>query len=197
MSAQKLDKVDAKIMQILSKDGRISWRDLAEQIGLSLTPTLRRIRRLESDGVITGYSAQFDEQKLGYGITMYVWVSLERQVEETLKVFERRIADVPEVMSCYLMTGEADYVLRIVVPDLPSYQRFMLDVLTRIPGVSRIQSGLAIKPVFQRAAPPIPRGDAVRAAGVFPPGRQTPTAICRAILSEHRPTHANKLVRLR
>jgi DNA-binding Lrp family transcriptional regulator len=157
MSAQKLDKMDAKIMQILSTDGRISWRDLAEQIGLSLTPTLRRIRRLESDGVITGYSAQFDEQKLGYGITMYVWVSLERQVEETLKVFERRIADVPEVMSCYLMTGEADYVLRIVVPDLPSYQRFMLDVLTRIPGVSRIQSGLAIKPVFQRAAPPIPR----------------------------------------
>ncbi len=157
MSAQKIDKVDARIMQILSADGRISWRDLAEKIGLSLTPTLRRIRRLESDGVITGYSAQFDEQKLGYGITMYVWVSLERQVEETLKVFERRIADVPEVMSCYLMTGEADYVLRIVVPDLPSYQRFMLDVLTRIPGVSRIQSGLAIKPVFQRAAPPIPR----------------------------------------
>ena len=157
MASQKLDKVDAKIMQVLSRDGRISWRDLAEQIGLSLTPTLRRIRRLESEGVITGYSAQFDEQKLGYGITMYVWVSLERQVEETLKVFERRIADVPEVMSCYLMTGEADYVLRIVVPDLPSYQRFMLDVLTRIPGASRIQSGLAIKPVFQRAAPPIPR----------------------------------------
>jgi len=135
MASDKLDKVDAKIMQILSRDGRISWRDLAEQIGLSLTPTLRRIRRLESEGFITGYSAQFDEQKLGFGITMYVWVSLERQVEETLKVFERRIADVPEVMSCYLMTGEADYVLRIVVPDLPSYQRFMLDVLTRIPGV--------------------------------------------------------------
>jgi Lrp/AsnC family leucine-responsive transcriptional regulator len=140
MTSQKLDKVDAAIMQILARDGRISWRDLAEQIGLSLTPTLRRIRRLESDGFITGYGAQFDEQKLGFGITMYVWVSLERQVEETLKIFERRIADVPEVMSCYLMTGEADYVLRIVVPDLPSYQRFMLDVLTRIPGVSRIQS---------------------------------------------------------
>ena len=143
--------------EILSKDGRISWRDLSDQIGLSLTPTLRTPPAPESDGIITGYSAQFDEQKLGYGITMYVWVSLERQVEETLKVFERRIADVPEVMSCYLMTGEADYVLRIVVPDLPSYQRFMLDVLTRIPGVSRIQSGLAIKPVFHRAAPPIPR----------------------------------------
>ena len=123
MTAKKLDKDDSKIMQILSEDGRISWRDLADKIGLSLTPTLRRIRKLESDGVITGYGAQFDEQKLGFGITMYVWVSLERQVEETLKVFERRIADVPEVMSCYLMTGEADYVLRIVVPDLPSYQQ--------------------------------------------------------------------------
>src|ERR1044072_26848 len=148
MATEKLDKTDARIMTVLAKDGRISWRDLAEQIGLSLTPTLRRIRRLESEGYITGYSAQFDEQKRGFGITMYVWVSRERQVEETLKVFERRIADVPEVMSCYLMTGEADYVLRIVVPDWPRYQRFMLDVLPRIPGVSGIPWGLAIKPVF-------------------------------------------------
>ncbi len=158
MATAEIDKTDARILQILSRDGRISWRDLAEQIGLSLTPTLRRIRRLEHEGFITGYSAQLDEQRLGFGITMYVSVSLERQVEETLKVFERRIADIPEVMSCHLMTGEADYVLRIVVADLASYQRFMLDVLTRIPGVSRIQSGLAIKSVFQRAAPPIPKG---------------------------------------
>ena len=91
---------------------------------------------------------------------MYVLVTLERQTEETLKVFERRIVDVPEVMSCYLMTGDADYILRVVVSDLESYQRFMLDVLTRIPGVSHIQSSLAIKPVFQRAAPPIPRARA-------------------------------------
>src|ERR1041384_1628932 len=113
MTSQKLDKVDARIMEILSKDGRISWRDLADQIGLSLTPTLRRIRRLEQDGYITGYSAQFDEQKLGFGITMYVWVSLERQVEETLKVFERRIAEVPEVRSCYSMTAAGGYVCRV------------------------------------------------------------------------------------
>ena len=157
MNAVTLDRLDAKILQLLSQDGRISWRDLAERIGLSLTPTLRRIRRLEKEGLISGYSARIDEQRLGFGITMYVLVTLERQTEETLKVFERRIADVPEVMSCYLMTGDADYILRIVVSDLQSYQRFMLDVLTRIPGVSRIQSSLAIKPVFQRAAPPIPR----------------------------------------
>ena len=152
-----LDKTDAKILQILSKEGRISWRDLSERIGLSLTPTLRRLRRLEKEGYVAGYSARLDEQKLGVGITMYVSVTLERQTEETLKIFERRIADVPEVMSCHLMTGEADYILRVVAADLESYQRFMLDVLTRIPGVSHIQSALAIKPVFQRATPPIPR----------------------------------------
>jgi DNA-binding Lrp family transcriptional regulator len=157
MNAVTVDRVDSKILQLLSQDGRISWRDLAERVGLSLTPTLRRIRRLEQERVISGYSARIDEQRLGFGITMYVLVTLERQTEETLKVFERRIADVPEVMSCYLMTGDADYILRIVISDLQSYQRFMLDVLTRIPGVSRIQSSLAIKPVFRRTAPPIPR----------------------------------------
>jgi Lrp/AsnC family transcriptional regulator, leucine-responsive regulatory protein len=161
--ADALDKVDSKILQLLAKDGRISWRELADNIGLSLTPTLRRIKRLEADGYIAGYSARFDEQRLGVGMTMFVSVTLERQTEETLKVFERKIANVPEVMSCYLMTGEADYLLRVVASDLASYQRFMLDVLTRIPGVSRIQSSLAIKPVFQRAAPPIPRSlDTVR-----------------------------------
>lgn len=157
MTAVSIDRTDAKILQLLAKDGRMSWRELAERIGLSLTPTLRRVRRLEKQGLIAGYSARVDEQRLGVGITMFVLVTLERQTEETLKVFERRIADVPEVMSCYLMTGEADYILRVVASDLASYQRFMLDVLTRIPGVSRIQSSLAIKPVFQRAAPPIPR----------------------------------------
>jgi len=157
MNSAPVDKMDAKILHLLAQDGRMSWRDLADRIGLSLTPTLRRVRRLEEAGIISGYSARFDEQRLGFGITMYVMVTLEKQTEETLKVFERRVADVPEIMSCYLMTGEADYILRIVVSDLQSYQRFMLDVLTRIPGVSRIQSALAIKPVFQRNAPPIPK----------------------------------------
>lgn len=157
MASHELDKVDSRILQILARDGRISWRDLAEAVGLSLTPTLRRVRRLQDEGFILGFTARFNEERLGVGITMYVSVALERQTEETLKVFERRIADVPEVMSCHLMTGQGDYMLRIVVSDLASYQRFMLDVLTRIPGVAHIQSSLAIKPVFQRAAPPIPR----------------------------------------
>ncbi len=156
MTSARLDRRDSRILQLLAKHGRMSWRELAENIGLSLTPTLRRIRRLEEEGIISGYSARIDEQRLGVGITMYVHVTLERQTEETLAVFESRIATVPEVMSCYLMTGQADYILRVVMSDLESYQRFMLDVLTRIPGVAHIQSSLAIKPVFQRATPPIP-----------------------------------------
>jgi Lrp/AsnC family leucine-responsive transcriptional regulator len=157
MKPNSLDRIDTKILELLVRDGRMSWRDVAERIGLSLTPTLRRIRRLEEDGYIEGFGARLSEQRLGVGITMFVSVTLERQTEEKLKVFERRIADVPEVMSCYLMTGSADYVLRVVASDLESYQRFMLDILTRIPGVAHIQSSLAIKPVFQRTAPPIPR----------------------------------------
>ena len=152
---QKLDKVDTKIMEVLSRDGRISWRDLAEQIGLSLTPTLRRIRRLETDGFITGYSAQFDEQKLGFGITMYVWVSLERQVEETLKVFERRIADVPEVMSCYLMTGEADYVLRIVTSDMHAFDKFLREKLLALGIVSDCESHIVTRGVKNVTALPL------------------------------------------
>ena len=156
MQLPALDRMDSRILKVLAEEGRISWRELAGRIGLSLTPTLRRVRRLEAEGVIAGYSVRLDEQRLGTSITMYVQVRLEQQTEEALKVFERHIADAPEVMSCYLMTGEADYILRVVVADLESYQRFMLEVLTRIPGVSHIQSSLAIKPVFRRAAPPIP-----------------------------------------
>jgi DNA-binding Lrp family transcriptional regulator len=156
MQLPALDRMDSRILEVLAEEGRISWRELAGRIGLSLTPTLRRVRRLEAEGVIAGYSARLDERRLGASITMYVQVRLERQTEEALKVFERHIADTREVMSCYLMTGEADYILRVVVADLESYQRFMLEVLTRIPGVSHIQSSLAIKPVFRRPAPPIP-----------------------------------------
>jgi len=87
MNSAPVDKMDAKILHLLAQDGRMSWRDLADRIGLSLTPTLRRVRRLEEAGIISGYSARFDEQRLGFGITMYVMVTLEKQTEETLKVF--------------------------------------------------------------------------------------------------------------
>jgi DNA-binding Lrp family transcriptional regulator len=150
-----LDKADLRILELLADNGRISWREMSERIGLSLTPTLRRIRRLEGEGIVTGYTARYDEQKLGVGICVLVSVTLERQTEDTLKVFEERIARVPEVMSCMLITGGADYQLRVVTKDLSTYQRFLAFTLTRIPGVAHVQSSFAIKSVVQRTTPPM------------------------------------------
>lgn len=155
MDSTPLDRIDRRILSALAEDGRLSWRDLAERVGLSLTPTLRRVRRLEADGLIKGYAARFDEARLGGAFSVFVNVTLERQSEEALEVFEARIREAPEVMTCFLMSGGSDYLLRVVARDLPSYQAFMTGVLTRIPGVARIQSSFALKEVIQRAAPPI------------------------------------------
>jgi DNA-binding Lrp family transcriptional regulator len=151
--ASPLDRADTKILRLLSEDGRMSWRDLSEQVGLSLTPTLRRVRRLEEEGYILGYAAKLDEARLAGSMSIFVSVTLDRQSEEILKIFESRIADIPEVMSCFLMTGGADYLLRVVARDLQDYQDFLMNVLTRIPGVAHIQSSFALKPVIQRPAP--------------------------------------------
>ena len=150
-----LDRIDRKILSVLGDDGRISWRDLAERVGLSLTPTLRRVRRLEEEGFITGYAAQFDEVRLGGAFSVFVSVTLDRQAEENLDVFEAQIRQAPEVMSCFMMSGGSDYLLRVVARDLPSYQTFMTEFLTRIPGVARIQSSFALKAVAHRSAPPL------------------------------------------
>lgn len=153
--SNSLDRFDLKILTILAEDGRISWRDLAARIGLSLTPTLRRVRRLEAAGYVLGYSARLAEDRLGATISVYVSVTLAVQTEEAIRLFEQEIVKAPEVMSCFLMTGGADYMLRVVTPDLPAYQAFLMNSLTRIPGVAHIQSSFALRPVIQRPAPPL------------------------------------------
>ncbi len=149
----ELDRIDIKILRELSKDGRLGWKELAERIDLSLTPTLRRVKRLEDDGLIRGYCAQLDEARLAGGISVFVAVSLDKQSEEVIARFEEQIGLAPEVMSCFLTTGDADYNLRVVVPDLESYHRFLQRTLTRIPGVANIKSSFALKTVLFRAAP--------------------------------------------
>ncbi|SFS10306.1 Lrp/AsnC family transcriptional regulator [Sphingomonas jatrophae] len=148
-SKTKLDSFDTRILQILTAEGRKTWRDLAEDIGLSLTPTLRRVRRLENDGYILGYTARLDERRLIGGIEALISVTLERQAEEALTTFERSIQDVPEVTDCFQMTGDYDYLLRVVVTDLDHYQS-MLMALARIPRVSRINSSFMLKTVLRR-----------------------------------------------
>lgn len=149
---EEFDGYDRKIIAALIRDGRLSWRDLAEEIGLSLTPTLRRVRRLEAAGVIQGYAARVDERRLLGAMTVFVSVTLERQVAEALVVFEDSVAGLPEVMGGFLMTGGADYLLHAIVRDLDHYQ-LLLGELTRTPGVAHIQSSFALKTFVRRTAP--------------------------------------------
>lgn len=150
-----LDSFDVNILKALAEDGRLSARDLGDRIGLSMTPTLRRVKRLEEQGYILGYGARLDEARLGGALSVFVQVTLKAQTEEAITLFEREIVKAPEVMSCFLMTGGADYMLRVVIPDLQSYQGFLMNTLTRVPGVAHIQSSFALKPVIQRTTPPL------------------------------------------
>lgn len=147
-----IDRIDRKILRQLAQDGRIAWSELADMVGLSLTPTLRRVRRLEEAGYIQGYVAKLDEARLAGRMSVLVAVTLTSQSEETLARFEEAIVAAPEVMSCFLMTGDADYSLRVVVPDLETYHQFLTRTLTRIPGVAHIKSGFALRTVLNRAS---------------------------------------------
>lgn len=147
---RELDSFDRKILSILSEDGRISWRDLATRIGLSFSPTLRRVRLLEEGGTIRGYAAVLDESKLLGTIGVFVSVTLERQTKDVLAAFEDHVAPVPEVVGGYQTSGSSDYLLHAMVRDLAHYQE-LLDFLTSIPGVARIQSNFAIKTFIRRS----------------------------------------------
>jgi Lrp/AsnC family transcriptional regulator, leucine-responsive regulatory protein len=147
-----LDRFDRKILEALTRDGRMSWRDLSDEIGLSLTPTLRRVRRLEDCGIISGYTARLDQRKLLGGMTAFISVTLERQVEDVLSGFEKKTSRLPEIMGAFLMTGGADYLLHAIVRDLEHYQALLTE-LTRTPGVAHIQSSFALKTYVLRQAP--------------------------------------------
>ena len=146
----KIDSIDRRILRVLAVDGRIAWRDLAQRINLSMTPTIRRVRRLEEKGLIEGYAARLNEEQLVGSISIFVSVSLERQTDSALASFEHQIAKSPNVLSCFLMTGGADYLLRVVVRDLDEFQRFVVESLSRMPEVSRIQSSFALRSILQR-----------------------------------------------
>jgi DNA-binding Lrp family transcriptional regulator len=155
VSIRELDDFDLRIASVLSQEGRISWRDLADRIGLSFSPTLRRVRRLEEEGTITGYAALFDESHLIGSMTVFITVTMERQVKEVLEPFERKVSGMTEVVGGFLTTGGSDYLLHALVRDLDHY-RALLDTLTTMPGVARIRSNFAVKSFSRRAAPLFP-----------------------------------------
>jgi len=155
MLKQSLDAIDRRILKNLQDDARMRNVDLAGKVGLSPSPCLRRVGSLEKTGVIRGYATLVDAEAVGLPVSIFVSVTLEKQVERALRVFEKHIRARPEVMECYLMTGDADYLLRVVASDLAAYEKFLLEHLTRIPGVASIKSSFALKQVAYRTALPI------------------------------------------
>ena len=169
-----LDAIDRRILERLQQDGRLSNADLAEKVGLSSSPCWRRVKALEEAGVIKGYAALLDAKTVGLSVNVFVSVSLSTQNEKSLKDFERAAAARPEVMECYLMTGDSDYLLRVVVPDLEAYERFVMD-FTKIPGIAQIRSSFALRPVKQGTALPL----ATRRAGRLKGADAEETSRCR------------------
>lgn len=155
MPNSALQEIDRRILNHLQGDGRLSNVDLADRVNLSQSPCLRRVRALEETGVIKGYAALVDQNEVGLPVSVFINVSLERQVEMELEKFEAFVQARPEVMECYLMTGDFDYLLRVVAADLADYERFLLDHLTKAPGVASIKSSFALKQVVYKTALPI------------------------------------------
>jgi len=150
-----MDQFDRNILNHLQAEGRATNVELADAVGLSPSPCLRRVRELERSGIIRQYAALLEPNAVGLGVSVFAQVSLERQVEAVLDAFEDHISARPEVVECYLMTGDHDYHLRIVVPDLEAYRSFVLDHLSKAPGVSSIRSSFALKQVKYSTALPL------------------------------------------
>lgn len=142
-----MDEIDLKIVSLLQSDARLTNADLADKVGLSPAPCLRRVRALEQQGVIKKYVALLDPGAVNLGVTVFIQITLDLQVERRLEIFERAIMRRPEVLECFLMTGDSDYLLRVVVPDVAAYERFLKQSLTRLEGVASIKSSFALKQV--------------------------------------------------
>ena len=155
MLRSELDEIDSKILAELQANARLRNVELAEKVGLSASPCLRRVRRLEELGIIKGYATLVDQQAVNLPVSVFIQVTLEKQIEPALELFERQIREWPEVMECYLMTGDADYHLRVVTADLAQYERFLMDKLTRLDGVASIKSAFSLKQVAYRTALPV------------------------------------------
>lgn len=145
---ENLDAIDRHILNLLQADARLPNIDVAEQVGLSPSACLRRVRRLEDTGVIAGFVMLVDPGKIGRSVDVFVEISLDSQAEDKLDAFEEAVARCPEVMSCHLMAGEYDYILHLSVADTVDYERIHKQYLARLPAVARIRSNFAIRTVY-------------------------------------------------
>ena len=140
----KIDRIDRQILELLQKNSRMTAQEIGEKVGLSSSPVLRRIRMLEDAHLIRGYVALVDQKLVGFPVSVFVSIRLERQQEDVLKRFSRAVADWPEVLECYLMTGRHDFLLRVIVDSLEGYDVFLKSKLTRLEDVASIESSVAL-----------------------------------------------------
>lgn len=152
----ELDRFDQQILQILQADGRISNQDLADRIGLSPSPCLRRVRTLEESGVITGYRALLNAKALGYTLMALIYISMDKHTPERFEHFETEISQIAEVLECLLVTGQdADYQIKVIVRDMDAFQELLLNRITRIQGVTGVHSSFVLRRVVDKTALPV------------------------------------------
>jgi Lrp/AsnC family leucine-responsive transcriptional regulator len=162
MLISDLDAIGRNIVAALQENGRLTNVELADRIGLSPSPCLRRVKRLESEGYIQAYRAVLDRKRIGLGLTVFVGVKIEAHANDRAEAFQQAVAAMPETVSCHLVAGDIDYLLEVVVPDLDHYQRYLVDKLLNLPIVREVRSNIVLQPV--KAAAPLPLGHLSAAA---------------------------------
>jgi Lrp/AsnC family leucine-responsive transcriptional regulator len=152
---RKLDRIDRNILNVLQKEGRISYTDLADRVGLSTTPCMERVKRLERDRLITGYHAQVNPELLGYDLLVFVEISLSYQSADAFERFSKAIADLPYILECHLVSGDADYLLKARLQDMTQYRALLGDMLLKLPGVKNSKSYIVMESVKEGLTLPI------------------------------------------
>jgi Lrp/AsnC family leucine-responsive transcriptional regulator len=154
--AHKFDRIDRNILALLQQDASLTNQELADKVGLSASPCLRRVKALEEAGIIQQRVTLLDRKKLGLSLTVIILISMDRHTPERFEEFGNRVSALDEVQECYLITGqEADYMLKVVIPDMDHYQEFLLNKITRITGVSGVHSSFVLQRVLDRTSLPL------------------------------------------
>jgi Lrp/AsnC family leucine-responsive transcriptional regulator len=156
MAGKEMDRIDRRILEVLQEDGRLTNVELAERVALSPSPCLRRVKRLEDEGIIAGYRAVLDRRRLGLGLTVLVEIKVGQHSRDNAAEHHRALAAIPEVVACHMVSGAADFIAEVVVPDLEAYERVLTEKLLTLPHVSDIRSNFAIRTI--KAAAPLPLG---------------------------------------
>lgn len=151
----KLDKIDLHILSILQREGRITNSELAKRVGLSAAPTLERVKKLERNGVIEGYRARLNPEKMGFDIDTFVEVILSRHKKDNILEFMEAVKDVSEITSCYHITGKADFMLKVSVKNMQAYEDFLLHTLSTLPGLQHVETKIVMSNVKEEPSPPI------------------------------------------